>query len=73
MTGSDQIRTLVGQPERALLSQRSDLPGLVFFITHLATLAATGTLVWSLRETAWIWPAMFAHGVVIVPSVRAFP
>lgn len=66
MTGSDQIRTLVGQPERALLSQRSDLPGLVFFITHLATLAATGTLVWSLRETAWIWPAMFAHGVVIV-------
>jgi fatty acid desaturase len=62
----DQIRTLVGQPDRALLSQRIDLPGLIFLGAHLVILAATGALVWSVRHSAWIWPAMFLHGVVIV-------
>lgn len=66
MTGSGQIRALVGQPERALLSRRSDLPGLAFLAGHLAILGVTGTLVWSLRGSLWIVPAMFVHGVVIV-------
>src|SRR5215475_9569688 len=49
-----------------LWSQRSDAPGLSHLAGHLIALAATGFLVWLARGTFWIWPAMWAHGVVLI-------
>ncbi len=48
------------------LSARSDAAGWRRLAIHLALLAATGTLVWQVRESFWMWPAMLAHGIVLV-------
>jgi fatty acid desaturase len=55
--------------ERDLLrdwSRRDDAPGLRRAAGHLGLLLATGVLVWALRGTLLIWPAMLLHGVVLV-------
>jgi fatty acid desaturase len=48
------------------LTGRSDLRGLRRLAGHLATLAGTGGLVWLAGDTYWRWPAMTAHGIVLV-------
>jgi fatty acid desaturase len=47
-------------------SRRADAPGLRHAAGHLALLVATGALVWAVRGTWLIWPAMLVHGVVLV-------
>jgi fatty acid desaturase len=47
------------------LSQRSDARGLVQLAAHAALLTLSGLLLWSVRHTAWIVPAIVAHGVVL--------
>jgi fatty acid desaturase len=49
-----------------LWSQRSDTPGLIHLVGHGVALAATGVLIWLSRQTLWIWPAMWVHGVVLI-------
>jgi fatty acid desaturase len=61
--------TPVQTPDRETLrlwSERSDRAGLIQFAGHVAALLLTGTGVWLSRETLWLWPAMGAHGVVLV-------
>ena len=65
-------RDLVPASALRSLAQRRDGPGLAFLAAHLATLAVTGTLVWLCLGTAWLWPAMFLHGVVIVHLFAPF-
>ena len=48
------------------LMQRSDHPALLRLALWVTVLAATGSLVWLARGTAWIVPAMFLHGIVLV-------
>ena len=51
------------------LARRSDVPGLTYLATWAVALALTGSLVWLALGTVWVWPAMFAYGVVMsVPS-----
>lgn len=47
------------------LSVRSDAKGLARLGGHLAVLAATGTLVWSLRDSPLVVPALILHGYVV--------
>jgi len=49
-----------------LWSERSDRSGLIQLAGHLAVLLLTGCGIWLARDTVWIWPAMFVHGVVLV-------
>lgn len=49
-----------------LWSQRADAPGLIHLAGHVAALLLTGSLIWISRETLWIWPAMWLHGVVLI-------
>jgi fatty acid desaturase len=57
---------LVAPGRLAALSERSDRSGLLRFAAHLATLAATGTLVWVSRGTLVLPLAMLLHGIVLV-------
>ena len=51
------------------LAQRSDRPGLAYLVQWGCGLLATGGLVWLSRGSAWLWPAMFVHGVLLtVPA-----
>ena len=51
------------------LAQRSDRPGLAYLVQWGCGLLATGALVWLSRGSAWLWPAMFVHGVLLtVPA-----
>ena len=51
------------------LAQRSDRPGLAYLAQWGCGLLATGALVWLSRGSAWLWPAMFVHGVLLtVPA-----
>ena len=51
------------------LAARSDRPGLVYLAQWLASLTGSGFLVWSALGSGWVWPAMFAHGVLLaVPA-----
>ncbi len=46
--------------------KRSNGPAFIRLIFWLATLVATGTLVWMSLGTWWLLPAMFMHGIVLV-------
>jgi fatty acid desaturase len=57
---------VIGREELKRLSERSDARGLLRLGGHVALLIITGWLVYSSFETAWLWPALFVHGVVLV-------
>jgi fatty acid desaturase len=65
-------RDLVPATALKTLARRRDGPGIVFLAAHLATLLVTGGLVWLSLGTAWLWPAMFVLGVVIVHLFAPF-
>lgn len=52
------------------LARRSDAPGLTYLATWGVALGVTGSLVWLALGTLYVWPAMFAYGVVM--SVPAY-
>ncbi|MEM7206189.1 MAG: fatty acid desaturase [Pseudomonadota bacterium] len=52
------------------LTQRRDLPGLVYLAQWVAALALTSTAVWYSMGSHWIWLAMFVHGILL--SVPAY-
>jgi fatty acid desaturase len=58
--------SLIGRTELKRLSERRDAPGLLQIVGHVALLIATGTLIHGSFGTLWLWPAMFAHGVVLI-------
>lgn len=51
--------------ELKALAVRSDAKALPRLFGHLGTLACTGTLVWLLRNSLWVIPALVAHGYVL--------
>ena len=66
------IQKLVPSDNLKALRQRSDQTGLAFLIGHGLTLLVTGWLMAFTLETAWVLPAMFVHGVVIVHLFAPF-
>ncbi|RMD65083.1 MAG: hypothetical protein D6826_00935, partial [Alphaproteobacteria bacterium] len=48
------------------LARRSNRHGLVQLAGHVATLSATGALIFFSIGSAWLVPALFAHGIVLV-------
>ena len=66
MAPQRSIQQLVGRDKVATLSERNDRAGLLFLAGHGATLLVTGAGVAVAAGSAWIVPAMFLHGVVIV-------
>ena len=54
------------------LTRRSDRPGLVHLATWAAGLALTGAGVSATLDTAWVWPAMFVHGVLLAVPAYSF-
>ena len=48
------------------LTQKRDLPGIIRLCAHLSVIVITGTLVWQLQNTFWLWPMMFIHGIGLV-------
>ena len=51
------------------VTERRDLPGLIWLAQWALGLGCTTALVWMTLETAWVWPAMFIHGVMLcVPA-----
>ncbi len=56
----------VDREQLRLWSRRSDAPGLFHLADHAAALLATGILIWQSQGTLWLWPAMWAHGVVLI-------
>jgi len=66
------IQRLVPSDELKILRKRSDGPGLLFLSGHILTLLVTGRLVAEAPGSAWILPAMFVHGVVIVHLFAPF-
>ena len=51
------------------LARRSDAPGLIYLAAWGVALGVTGSLVWLALGTLYVWPAMFAYGVVMsVPA-----
>ena len=51
------------------IASRSDIPGLIYLGCWLILLSFSGTIVYLLIGTQWMWPAMFLHGVFIcVPT-----
>jgi len=57
---------LIGRTELKRLSERKDAPGLIHLGGHLALLVITGCLIYLSFDTIWLWPAMVAHGVVLI-------
>ena len=54
------------------LARRSDRPGLVHLATWATGLVLTGTAVWAALGTAWVWPAMLVHGVLLTVPAYSF-
>ncbi len=52
--------------ELKALMTRSDRPAILRVVGILALLAVTSSLIWLAYDSWWIFPAMFAQGVVIV-------
>jgi fatty acid desaturase len=51
--------------ELKALAVRSDAKALPRLFGHLGVLACTGALVWMLRDSLWVLPALVAHGYVL--------
>ncbi len=51
------------------VAQRSDRPGLTYLAVWISGLAVTGALVMLSRTSAWVWPVMVMHGILLtVPA-----
>jgi fatty acid desaturase len=57
---------LIGRVELKRLSERRDAPGLLHLGGHLGLLIFTGALIHVGFGTIWLWPTMFAHGIVLI-------
>lgn len=55
----------LGATTLTALSIRSDGKGLARLSGHLAVLTLTGALVWTLRDGAWVAPALVLHAYVL--------
>lgn len=66
------MQKLVPSDELKELRKRSDGPGLIYLTGHVLTLMVTGWLVAQAVGGAWIVPALFVHGVVIVHLFAPF-
>ena len=51
--------------ELKALAVRSDAKGLPRLAGHLAALGCSGALVWMLRDSLWVIPALVAHGYLL--------
>ena len=58
---------------RKALAARSDAKALPWLAGHLAAAACTGALVWTLRDSPWVLPALVAHGFVLNFLFCPFP
>lgn len=68
-TGAASSGVTLERPRLKAIARRTDWPGLIYIAQWLALLAVTGTGVWMATGTLWVWPAMFAHGVLLaVPA-----
>lgn len=70
-TASD-IQKLVPPETLRGLRQRQDFAGLLFLGGHLLTFLLTGSLLAQSLGSAWMLPALFVHGVVIVHLFAPF-
>ena len=61
-----QAASLIGKEELKELSRRGDAPGMLQLAAHLSILAATAAAIATGAGTVLIWPAMLAHGIVLV-------
>lgn len=61
-----QAASLIGKEQLKQLSRRGDAPGLLQLAAHISILAATGAAISTGAGTVLIWPAMLAHGIVLV-------
>ena len=51
------------------LASRSDAPGLTYLVVWAMAMILTASFVWLSLGTVWVWPSMFAYGVVLtVPT-----
>jgi fatty acid desaturase len=69
MATTDAVYATARPAERSALlhlTARSDLKGLAQLACHLCALLGTGALVWSVRSTPWLLPAMLLHGIILV-------
>ncbi len=62
---SENIRNIVGREKVRELMRRSDAWGLLFLSGHIATMVATGYLLFLSLGTWWVIPATILHGFVI--------
>ncbi len=59
----------IDREQLKLLAERSNRAGLIYLGQWIALLALTGTAIWYSMGSAWIWLAMFVHGIVLsVPT-----
>ena len=69
MTNAASSGIEIGRKRLKSLARRSDRPGLTYLAAWAVAMSVTGSLVWLALDTHWVWPAMFAFGVVMsVPS-----
>lgn len=72
MTGVDanadllrRQREIISRKDLKPFTVRSDRPGLSYLAGLLGCIGSTGTLVYLAGDSAWIWPAMLLHGVML--------
>ncbi|MBV7394490.1 fatty acid desaturase [Mameliella sediminis] len=54
------------------IAARSDRPGVIWLAQWTVALIVTGSLVWILIGSPWVWPAMMLHGIFLsVPAYSA--
>ncbi|NKB57376.1 MAG: fatty acid desaturase [Alphaproteobacteria bacterium] len=58
-------RDIISRKELKPFTKRSDGPGLIYFGGLLACIGATGALIYFADGTAWLWPAMLLHGIML--------
>ena len=57
---------ILGKAELKQFSERSDALGVLQLLAHLSVLAATGAAIATGMGTILLWPAMLAHGIVLI-------